>query len=146
MVWIPLANGDGQVLAGVKLEKPNGDIVEVTKTKRIGINRYRLFLDNGEEIMNHEIRVKKDPKHIPWKVYGDFLTPEEIAEKFGSKYDPDANKPRPERESFWRMTSRPGSHNYRQKVRLMKEGDPKYTKYRKHWLANVKKLKEEGLI
>lgn len=142
MVWTPLKNGSGQVLAGVKLEKPNGEIVEVIKTKRLGINRYQIDLSNGESVTNHEIRVKKDPQHIAWKVYGNFLTPEEISQKFGSKLDPDANLPRPERKSFWKMTSKPGSHNFRQKSRLMSGGDVKYVKYKKYWLENLEKLNQ----
>ena len=128
MVWCALANGSGQVVPGIRLEDPNGNLYTVIKTSRKGINQYELTLIDSYSdevvVFNHEIHKKKDPKHFAWKVYGSFFTPEELAKKFGRKLDPDANLPRPQRESFWKMKSKPGTFNYRQKKRLM--SDPFY--------------------
>jgi hypothetical protein len=80
-------------------------------------------------VMNHQIRVKKDPNHEPWSVVGGFHSPEKLAKMFNRPLDPDANKPRPERASFWKMKSKPGSHNYKQKERLMKQNPEKYKSF-----------------
>lgn len=143
MVWIPLKNSDGQVLKGIKLKAPKGSVVydneeiilseskeyTVIGSKRMGINRYKIFLDDGTYTMNHHMRKTKNRQG--WELIGRWHTPEEISILFGSKLDPDANKPRPERESFWKMKSKPGSHNYRQKKRLMKL--PEYQKFSKYF-------------
>ena len=118
MVWIPLKNSDGQVLKGIKLKAPKGSVVydneeiilseskeyTVIGSKRMGINRYKIFLDDGTYTMNHHMRKTKNRQG--WELIGRWHTPEEISILFGSKLDPDANKPRPERESFWKMKSR----------------------------------------
>jgi len=150
MVWIPLSNSSGQVVKGVKVKAPEGGIVykngspeaieleksnifTVTGSKRLGINRYRLDLTGGYYTKNHHMR--KTKKRPGWTLVGDWLSPEQIAKSFGSKLDKDANKPRPERESFWKMKSRKGSHNYNQKKRLMK--DPKYKKFSKYFKNTI---------
>ena len=122
MVWINLQNGSGQVLKDIKVKDPETlKIYKVDHNIRVGINRYEIHLrdEMGEErvVLNHELRNK-------WTIVGPWHTPEAIAEMFGTKVDPDANLPRPKRESFWRMRSKKGSHNYRQKKRLMQ--DPWY--------------------
>ena len=123
MVWINLKNSSGQVLRDIKVESPEQVTYKVESSKRIGINRYQLTLvdlstGSRREVMNYELRNK-------WNLVGDWHTPEEIAAMFGrKKVDPDANLPRPQRESFWKMRSKKGSHNYRQKKRLMQ--DPFY--------------------
>lgn len=124
MVWIPLKNGSGQVVRGIKLRNPVDNLVyEVVGSKRKSINNYaiNLLAPNQEPIIrsNHELRREE------WTIEGDWLTPEQIASTYGRKHvDPDSNLPRPQRESFWRMQSKPGTFNYRQKKRLMK--DPWY--------------------
>lgn len=125
MVWVPLANGSGQVVKGIKLKNPEtGKTKTVTSTSRKGINRYEITFDDGSKVMNHEIRKKKDSPG--WEVVGGFHSPEEIARIYGRKLDPDANEPRPMRASFWKMKSKPGTHNYKQKKKLM--NDPVYIK------------------
>lgn len=125
MVWVPLANGDGQVVKGIKLKHPEtGKVHTVVSTSRKGINRYEITFDDGSKVMNHEIRKKKGSDG--WSVVGGFHSPEEIAKLYGRKLDPDANLPRPMRASFWKMKSKPGTHNYRQKKKLMQ--DPVYIK------------------
>ena len=126
MVWVPLKNNSGQVLKDIKLKSPDNTSYTVTGTSRKGINRYELTLERSDgsikKVMNHDIMKKKsDPKHEPWSLVGKFHTPEMIANLYGTKVDPDANKPRPERRSFWKMKSSPGSHNYNQKKRLMQQ-------------------------
>jgi hypothetical protein len=121
MVWIALKNGSGQVVKGICMRNPkDGLVYEVLKTSRHGINRYlvQMKCEGGWnlDLYNHEIKT--------WEVVGGFHTPEQLAAIFGKKVDPDANLPRPMRESFWRMKSKPGTFNYRQKVRLMQ--DPWY--------------------
>ena len=148
MVWIPLKNGDGQVLKNIKLKAPEGGIVyiddiemvlnkpkeyTVIGSKRIGINRYKLFLSDGAYTMNHHVR--KTVNRSGWEIIGKWHSPEHIAKLFGSRFDPDANKPRPQRESFWKMKSKNGSHNYRQKKRLMEL--PEYKKFNKYFTTTI---------
>lgn len=149
MVWVALKNGDGQVVKDIKLKSPDGKTYTVTGTSRKGINRYSIGLKSSDgstrTVMNHDISKKKDPKHEPWSVVGGFHSPEKIAKLYGRKVDPDANKPRPERASFWKMKSKPGSHNYSQKKRLMSKEPEKYKKFKEFYEANleyVKKLEE----
>lgn len=149
MVWIPLKNGDGQVLKNIKLKAPEGGIVYIDEnevhlknskeytvigSKRMGINRYKLFLSDGSYTLNHHVR--KTVNRKGWEIVGKWHTPEHIAELFGSKFDSDANKPRPQRESFWKMQSTQGSHNYRQKKRLM--ALPEYQKFSKYFRTTIK--------
>jgi len=154
MVWIPLKYSNGQVLKGIKLKAPIGSIIytpldiemhlkeskiyEVIGSKRMGINRYRIFLNDGTYTMNHHIR--KTKKREGWELIGKWHTPEEISILFGSKLDPDANKPRPSRESFWSMKSKPGSHNYRQKKRLMKLAE--YQKFNKYFATTISDIQK----
>ena len=148
MVWIPLKNGDGQVLKNIKLLAPKGGIVYIDDkevildnpkeymvigSKRMGINRYKLFLCDGSYTTNHRVRKTKD--RPGWEIIGNWHTPEYIAQLFGSRFDPDANKPRPQRESFWKMKSKFGSHNFRQKKRLMKL--PEYQKFSKYFETTI---------
>lgn len=121
MVWVALKNGSGQVVKGIQLKNPeDGLVYEVLKTSRHGINRYlvQMKCEHGQnlDLYNHQIK--------SWSIVGDFHTPEQLSQLFGKKMDPDANLPRPMRESFWKMKSKPGTFNYRQKMRLMK--DPVY--------------------
>lgn len=140
MVWIPLANGDGQVVKGIKLKDPKtGKTHTVVSTSRKGINRYEITFDDGSKVMNHEIRKKKGSDG--WSVVGSFHSPEEIAKLYGKKVDPDANLPRPMRASFWKMKSKPGTHNYKQKKKLM--NDPVYIKKFSQFFADT--LDEAGL-
>lgn len=158
MVWVPLSNASGQVVKGIKLKAPKGAKVgnevlstpktfTVGKTSRKGINRYEITLHdehgNEHKVFNHNIRVKKDNTKEPaWSLVGRFHTPEELAKIYNrSKVDPDANLPRPMRASFWKMKSKPGTHNYKQKVKLMK--DPQYIKSFKQYFADT--LDEETL-
>lgn len=135
MVWIPLSNGSGQVIKGIKLKDPEtGKVHTVASTSRKGINRYEITFEDGRKIMNHEIRKKSASDG--WSLVGRFHTPEEIADMYGrSKVDPDANLPRPMRASFWKMKSKQGTHNYRQKVKLMK--DPVYIEKFKQYFADT---------
>ena len=127
MVWIALKNGSGQVVKDIKLKSPEGKTYTVTGSSRKGINRYSISMkaDDGSRTtkMNYDLMKKKsDPDHKPWSVVGGFHSPEKIAKIYGrKKVDPDANKPRPERRSFWKMKSKPGSHNYKQKKKLMQQ-------------------------
>jgi len=126
MVWVTLKNGSGQVVKDIKLKSPQDITYTVTNTSRKGINRYELTLESSDgstkTVMNHDVMKKKsDPKHEPWSLVGKFHTPEKIAELYNTKVDPDANEPRPNRRSFWKMKSSPGSHNYNQKKRLMQQ-------------------------
>jgi hypothetical protein len=134
MVYIPLQNGDGQVLEGIRLKSPENEEYVVVSSSRKGINRYELILedDNGEQrkVMNHELRNK-------WSIVGDWFTPEELAEKYNTKVDPDANKPRPMRESFWKMRSKKGTFNYKQKVRLMEK--PEYQVFKEYFDTTIEK-------
>lgn len=121
MVWVPMKNGSGQVVKGLRIRDISDDREYVVQSShRVGINRYRLILQGLDgslrEVFNHELK--------KWEVVGDFLSPEEIAHIYNRKVDPDANLPRPMRESFWLMKSKPGTFNYRQKKRLMM--DPFY--------------------
>jgi hypothetical protein len=116
MVWVAMKNGSGQVVKGVRVrEVSNSPEYLVVSSQRLGINRYKITLQAPDgiqkEFMNHEIR--------KWEVVGNFLSPEDISLIYNKKVDPDANLPRPMRESFWKMKSKPGTHNYRQKKRLM---------------------------
>ena len=126
MVWIPLANGSGQVVKGIKLKNPDsGKTKTVVATSRKGINRYEITFDDGSKVFNHEVR--KTSKRSGWELVGDFHTPEELAKIYNrKKVDPDSNLPRPDRASFWKMKSKPGTHNYKQKKKLMQ--DPVYIK------------------
>lgn len=134
MVYILMKNptGDnvgGQVVKGIRLLSPEGHNVTVVSTHRIGINKYEIKMRSDDGIhlnaMNHEIGSKSG-----WKIIGNFHTPEELAVIFGKKkIDPDANKPRYERESFWLMRSKSGTFNYKQKMRLIQEQPEKYGKY-----------------
>ena len=120
MVWINLKNGSGQVLKNILLKDPNTNkTYRVISNKRVGINRYQMQLENTQDkslfvVMNHELRNK-------WEIVDDWHTPEEISKMFGTKLDPDANLPRSQRESFWKMKSKPGTINYKQKKKLMKD-------------------------
>jgi hypothetical protein len=152
MVWIPLSNGSGQVVKGITVKAFRGSIVykngsdieiklehpktfTVIGSKRLGINRYKLNLTEGYYTKNHHMR--KTNQRPGWTLIGNWLSPEAIAKSFGSKLDKDANKPRPERESFWKMKSRKGSHNYKQKKRLMKDVKfKKFSKYFKNTIAD----------
>jgi len=134
MVWVPLSNGSGQVVKGIKLKNPaTGSTKTVASTSRKGINRYEITFTDGSKVMNHEIRKKKG--FDGWAVVGGFHSPEEIAKMFNRKLDPDANLPRPERASFWKMKSRPGTHNYRQKKKLMQ--NPKYKKFKEYFATTL---------
>lgn len=120
MVWIPLKDGNsGQVVKGIKLKSPHDGLTYIVgSSKRLGINRYLINLTNntavGISVTNHDI------KRDGWSLIDRWHTPEEIANMYGrSKVDPDANLPRPQRESFWKMQSKPGTHNYKQKKKLM---------------------------
>jgi Holliday junction resolvasome RuvABC endonuclease subunit len=132
MVYVPLVSSGGQVLKDIKLKAPAGSFVydgndkiehdkptsyTVTGNKRIGINRYKINLkrhSDGKEFHTYNYNIRKK-----WDIVGDWHSPEKIAKMFGrSKVDPDANKPRSERASFWNMKSKPGTHNYAQKQRL----------------------------
>ena len=138
MVYVMLKNKGGQVVKDIKLKDPSGKGWEVTGTSRKGINRYSIGLKSKDgstkTIMNHDIMKKKDPKHSPWSFDGPL-------KKFD---DPDANKPRPERKSFWKMKSSPGSHNYRQKKRLMKLAPEQYSRFKDDWENNLKYLEENS--
>lgn len=134
MVWIPLKNGSGQVVKDIVLQSPQGKVYKVESSRRQGINRYAITLIDQDDksklvVTNHDLMQKKsNANHEPWSIVGEFHSPEKIAQLFGrTRVDPDANKPRPQRHSFWQMQSRPGSHNYRQKVKLMR--DPYYQKH-----------------
>lgn len=132
MVYVPLVSSGGQVLKDIKLKAPKGSFVfdgdnkiehdkptsyTVLRNQRIGINRYKIHLkrnSDGKEFHTYNYNIRKK-----WDIVGKWHTPEEIAKMFGrSKVDPDANKPRSERASFWNMKSKPGTHNYAQKQRL----------------------------
>jgi hypothetical protein len=115
MVWVALSNGSGQVVKGIRLSDGINEY-EVASSKRLGINRYEMTMTDGSTWTNHQIK--------KWSLVGRFHTPEEMAAMFNRKLDPDANLPRPQRESFWKMKSKPGTHNYKQKKRLMQ--DPYY--------------------
>lgn len=120
MVWVSLKNGSGQVVRGVKLHDPSSGVIwSVVKTRRLSINNYEITLEAGQDKIlttNHRIKNR-------YEVHGGFLSPEDLALIF-KKYDPDANLPRPQRKSFWTMKSKPGTFNYEQKKRLMR--DPFY--------------------
>ena len=133
MVWVAMKNGSGQVVKGLRIRDISDDRVYlVLSSKRLGINRYRLTLQGLDgslkEVLNHELK--------RWEVVGDFLSPEQIAANYGRRrVDPDANLPRPMRESFWAMKSKPGTFNYRQKVRLMQL--PEYQKFSKYFETTI---------
>ena len=134
MVYILMKNEQGenvggQVVKGINLISPNGTLYTVTSTHRRGINKYEIKMESesgsSHTAMNYEIGHRSE-----WTIGGPFHTPEELAKIFGkSKVDPDANKPRYERESFWTMRSKPGTHNYKQKMRLINDHPEKYKKY-----------------
>jgi hypothetical protein len=132
MVYVPLVSSGGQVIKDIKLKAPKGSFVydgndkiehdkptsyTVLRNQRIGINRYKIHLkrhSDGKEFHTYNYNIRKK-----WDIVGDWHSPEHIAKMFGKKkVDPDANKPRPERASFWAMKSKPGTHNYAQKERL----------------------------
>ena len=132
MVYVPLTSSGGQVLKDIKLKAPKGSFVydgdekiehekdtkyTVLHNKRIGVNRYKIHLkrdSDGKEFHTYNYNIRKK-----WDIVGKWHTPEKIAAMYGKKkVDPDANKPRSERKSFWDMKSRPGSINDKQKKRL----------------------------
>ena len=132
MVYVPLVSSGGQVIKDIKLKAPKGSFVydgndkvehdkptsyTVLRNERIGINRYKIHLkrhSDGKELHTYNYNIRNK-----WDIAGKWHSPEKIAKMFGkSKVDPDANKPRPERASFWNMKSKPGTHNYAQKERL----------------------------
>ena len=93
-----MKNGDGQVLKNIKLKAPKGGIVYIDDkeivldkpkeyivigSKRIGINRYKLFLSDGSYTMNHHVR--KTANRSGWEIIGKWHTPEYIAKLFGSR-------------------------------------------------------------
>ena len=147
MVYILMKNKQGekvggQVVKGIKLASPDGTHYTVTSTHRRGINKYEIKMESesgsSRSAMNYEIGHNSD-----WTIRGSFHTPEELAKIFGkSKVDPDANKPRHERESFWTMRSKPGTHNYKQKMRLIKDQPEKYKKYA-HFLKSPTESEKE---
>lgn len=150
MVYVLLKNKGGQVVKDIKLKDPEGKTWIVTGTSRKGINRYSIGLKSSDgsskTVMNHDIARKKDPNHKPWSVVGDFHTPAEISKMFGRKLDPDANKPRHLRKSFWQMKSKPGTHNYRQKQRLMRLAPDKYSNFKEDWESNLVWLHENNML
>ena len=84
--------------------------------------------------MNHDIMKKKsDPKHEPWEVVGGFHSPAELAKiNKSDKVDPDANKERSKRKSFWKQDNKPGTHSSDQKKRLAKKEEfKKFAEYLK---------------
>lgn len=125
MVWVNLANGSGQVVKGIMLEAPNGERYEVMGNKRMGINRYRIDLkrlSDGEIVQSSNTEIRQTTTRTGWSIVGHWHTPEMLQKMFNrTKLDPDANLPRPQRESFWKMVSKPGTHNYKQKIKLMKD-------------------------
>jgi len=127
MVWVPLKNGSGQVVKDIKLKSPDNKTYTVVSNSRKGINRYEITLrasdGSTKKVMNHDIMKKKsDPKHEPWEVVGGFHSPAELAKIQGSdKVDPDANKERSKRKSFWKQDNKPGTHSHSQKQRLAKK-------------------------
>lgn len=126
MVWVPLANSSGQVVKGIRLKDPDGHIYEVMYNKRLGINRYQITMkaedESIREVTNADIR--KTTNKVGWEIVGRWHTPQELAKMFNKPVDVDANEPRPRRLAFWKMASKPGTHNYKQKKRLMT--DPYY--------------------
>jgi len=134
MVWIPLKNSSGQVVKGIKLRSPDNVVYEVVGSKRHSINHYKLTLASEEQ--EPIIKTNHDVRREQWSLEGNWFTPEEMATKFKRKHiDPDANLPRPMRESFWKMQSKPGTFNYRQKKRLM--SDPFYQQKFGHLFATT---------
>jgi hypothetical protein len=135
MVWVPLKNGDGQVVKDIKLKSPEGKTYTVTGTSRKGINKYSISMKSADgstrSVMNYQIMKKKsDPNHEPWSVVGGFHSPEKLAKLFNKKkVDPDANKPRPQRKSFWAQKNSPDSHSGKQKAKLMATEPEKYKKF-----------------
>jgi|TARA_B100000927_G_C16393999_1_gene440551 hypothetical protein len=136
MVYIPLKNGSGQVVKDIKLKSPDGKSYTVVRNKRKGINRYEIELKGSDgstkKVMNHDIMKKKsDPDHEPWEVVGGFHSPAKLAKMFDKKVDPDSNKPRPQRKSFWKQDNKPGTHSHSQKQRLMKKEE--FKKFREYF-------------
>ena len=137
MVWVPLKNGSGQVVKDIKLKSPDNKTYTVVKNSRKGINRYEITLKGSDgstkKVMNHDIMKKKsDPKHEPWEVVGGFHSPAELAKiNKSDKVDPDANKPRSKRKSFWKQDNKPGTHSHSQKQRLMKKEE--FKKFREYF-------------
>jgi hypothetical protein len=134
MVWIAMQNGSGQVVKDIRVESPTGDEYIVTKSKRVGINRYEISLsgvtnNNSYTVMNHVLK--------SWKVCGEFHTPETLAKMFNRPLDPDANKPRKDRRSFWAMRSKPGTINYKQKKRLIETQYEQYKQFEDLWQINL---------
>ena len=144
MVWVPLKNGSGQVVKDIKLKAPAGATVKkgndkitlqksktftVTHNNRLGINRYKINMSGGYSATNSDIR--KTMTRAGWEVVGGFLSPEKLAQLAGKdKVDPDANKPRSKRKSFWKQKNKPGTHSYKQKQRLSKESEfKKFAEY-----------------
>lgn len=131
MVYVMLKFSGGQVLKDIKLKAPLGSFVydgddkiehnndtnyTVIRNQRIGINRYKIHLKRDSD--NKEFHTYNYNIRNNWDINGDWHSPEHIAKMYNKKVDPDANKPRSERASFWNMKSRPGSINYKQKERL----------------------------
>lgn len=130
MVWAVLANGDGQVVKGIRLADPYGKEYVVIRSHRRGINKYEIVLHDEEQqetsVMNHQLK--------DWEVVGRFHTPEELAAMFGRKFvDPDANKKRIWRKSYWRQRNNPMSHSGRQKIRAMLKYPDKYAQFQAEW-------------
>lgn len=137
MVYVPLKNGSGQVVKDIKLKSPEGTTYTVVSTSRKGINKYQINLvdagGNRKSVMNYDIDTRGEDAE-PWSVVGGFHSPTELAKIFGKKkVDPDANKPRSERESFWKQKNKPGTHSYEQKKRLMSTNPSKYKSFKEHW-------------
>mgnify|MGYP001179785992 FL=1 len=144
MVWVPLKNGSGQVVKDIKLKAPAGAEVNkgndkitlqkdktftVTHNNRLGINRYKINMSGGYHTTNSAIRKTKE--RPGWEVVGGFHSPEKLAKIQGSdKVDPDANKERSKRKSFWKQDNKPGTHSYQQKKRLSKKEEfKKFSEY-----------------
>ena len=120
MVWVPLKNGSGQVVKDIKLKAPAGATVKkgndkitlqksktftVTHNNRLGINRYKINMSGGYSATNSDIR--KTKTRPGWEVVGGFHSPEKLAQLAGTdKVDPDANKPRSKRKSFWKQKNK----------------------------------------
>lgn len=127
MVWVRLKNGEGQVVKGIKLLSPLGQQYEVLGNKRLGINRYAIKiknLDTGEIKETRNVDIRSTQKRPGWSIIGQWHTPQYLAAMFNRPLDPEANRPRHLRTSFWKMRSKPGTHNYKQKIKLMQ--DPAY--------------------
>lgn len=127
MVWVPLANGSGQVVKDIKLKDYDNNNWIVIGNKRKGINKYAITLkalDSNIIKESSNVEIRKTASKPGWSIIGSWHSPQKLAAMFNRPIDPDANEPRPKREAFWKMVSKPGTHNYKQKIKLMK--DPYY--------------------